>query len=159
MLSPFSFLIQTNSVQNMSSLSLFTDCIFCFFSYMSFPLLAFHSGGRPRLHLSYHSLPICLCISESRDLWWDCCCFLGDFNISQPFHLSRCQPPHLFYGFTVTNEKSICLVDSDMVLGQRILASCSRFSVMAFVFYFTGVERVGEGRLSFSCLFLSFFKC
>jgi len=82
------------------------------------------------------------------------------FHISQPLHLSRSQPPHLCYGFTVTNEKSICPVDSDMVLGQRILASCSCFSVMSFNFQFSGVEWVGEGRLSlfFPCVFFFLWK-
>lgn len=81
------------------------------------------------------------------------------FNISQPlfsfFNLSRSQPPHLCYGFTVTNEKSICPVGSDMVRGQRILASWSCFSVLSFNFQFTGGGGEGrEGRLSF---FLFFF--
>lgn len=73
------------------------------------------------------------------------------FNMS---HLSRSQPSHLCYGFTVTNEKSICPVDSDVVLGQRSLASCSCFSVMSFNVQFTGEVGFGEGRLSlvFSCV-------
>lgn len=63
---------------------------------------------------------------------------------------------HLCYGFTVTNEKSICPADSDMVLGQRILASCSCFSVTSSNFQFTGFEGVGEERLSLF-LFLGFW--
>lgn len=104
-----------------------------------------------------HSLIVCLWISASGDLWWDCCLggWAEGFNFSQPLHLSRSQPPHLCYGFTVTNEKSVCPVDSDVVLGQRILASCSCFSVTSFNFQFIGLERVGEGRLSFF-LFLCF---
>lgn len=51
----------------------------------------------------------------------------------------------IFAMVSVTNEKSICPADSDMVLGQRILASCSCFSVTSSNFQFTGIEGVGRG--------------
>lgn len=115
-LSPF--LTQTNSVQSISSLDPSHRFIFPFLVPRVSPLLpsslAFHFGP-PSLMCS-----IVLWQSASGDLLFLGVRWAEGFNIS---HLSRSQPSHLCYGFTVTNEKSICPVDTDVVLGQRILTS------------------------------------
>lgn len=153
-------------MQSISSLDPFHWVIFLFRT-MSFPLLpsslAFHFGDHPRLHLSRgrHSL-VCLCISASGALWWDC--WAEGFNISQhppppPLPLLICPDLSLF----ISAMGSQLLMKSQSVLWtvtwswvKRILASCSCFSVMSFNFQFTGVDGAegGEGRLS---LFLVFF--
>lgn len=135
--------------KQVSSLDPFHCFIILFLSYPQLPSsLVFYFRDHSISHVVCHSLIVCMLASGA--LWWDCCfwgCGAEAINIS---HLSISS--HLCYGFTVTNEKSICPVDGDMVPGQRILASCSCFSVMSFSFQFTLVDGGGEVVSFFSCV-------
>lgn len=151
-LSPFLFkLIQCRVI---SSLHPFHKVIFLFLYHEFFPpslpsSLALHFGDHPRLHLSCgQSLSDSLYLSKWRSLvglfffGWVSSRGTLTFHISSDLSLLISAT-----GSQLLMKSQSVPVDSDMVLGQRILASCSCFSVMSFNFQFTGVEGVWKGEV------------